>query len=146
VAASVLVGALAALAIVLAVPRRVPQEPREERREAAVQPAPAGEPQGMRVEAPASTTVVDEPEPAPEAAPPPGRGRIDVNARPWARVYLDGKEVGYTPLVLRRIPAGKHVLRLVNPELEEERKIRVKVEAGAVRKIAVDFTADPSLY
>jgi hypothetical protein len=44
------------------------------------------------------------------------RGGATVKSRPaGARVYLDGEQVGYTPLTLSTLPIGKHLLRLERP-------------------------------
>ena len=136
VAVAALGGLLAAIALALLAHHGLP-------RRSATGAAPAPAPRTVE-------PATEEPPAAREAAPPApepppvevdgGRGRLDVNARPWARVYLDGRHVGYTPLSLRRVPAGRHVLRFVNPELGMEKKIVVKLKAGGVRKIAVDFT------
>lgn len=39
-------------------------------------------------------------------------GRLYLNSYPWSVVYLDGKRVGTTPLILSRVPIGSHTLRL----------------------------------
>jgi hypothetical protein len=33
---------------------------------------------------------------------------LNVNARPWANVWLDGRAVGETPLANLRVPVGEH--------------------------------------
>jgi serine/threonine-protein kinase len=144
VGAAALVGALAALAVVLIVLRIVPGDPPvvTPRKGVASGTATAVAPAPPEVVAP---EAVPEPAAPADDARPVGRGRIDINARPWARVYLDGKHAGYTPLSLERVPAGRHVLRLVNPDMDTERRIVVKVKPGGVRKIAVDFTDAQSL-
>ncbi|MBW2261069.1 MAG: serine/threonine protein kinase [Deltaproteobacteria bacterium] len=152
IASATLVGALLALMLVLLVlrslqgGRQVDERPAGEPRAAADRPPerPAIAGAHGADEAPAEQPEVREGgEDAASMKPAAGKGRLDINARPWARVFLDGKDVGYTPLILKRVPAGRHVLRLVNPDLGKERKIGVKVKPGTVRKIAVDFT-DPS--
>jgi len=63
-------------------------------------------------------------------------GIISVNAQPFANVYLDGQKKGETPIELRRIPAGKHLILLTRPGyrdirrevmLEREQKINIGV-------------------
>lgn len=44
-------------------------------------------------------------------------GRLTVNARPWADVWLDGVFVGRTPVIGREVTAGSHTVRLVHPTL-----------------------------
>jgi PEGA domain len=53
--------------------------------------------------------------PTPEPTGPAGRfvGRLSVDSRPpGARVFLDGKLLGTTPLAESSIPAGEHAIRL----------------------------------
>ncbi len=69
---------------------------------------------------PDSTPVADAPLPSPDApraeATTPGRvkpARIRVGTLPAAAdIYLDGKKVGQSPLELRRIKPGRHVLEV----------------------------------
>ncbi len=64
--------------------------------------------------------------PASEPTPPPVKkekrkaeteyGFLTVNAAPWARVAIDGKQLGQTtPVVEHKLAAGKHVLTLTGP-------------------------------
>lgn len=137
-----------ALALVLVVtalpylPGRSPARPDPAKPSPAAQAAPPGELEETRP-VPAEPAQM---QPAPSAARAPaldrkskGKGGLDINVKPWAEVYLDGQRVGYTPLSLKKVEAGRHVLRLVNPKLGIERKIAVKVKPGTVRKIALDF-------
>ena len=54
--------------------------------------------------------------PAPAAVPPTrakGPGSLYVDSRPrGATVFLDGKQIGVTPVSLQDVPAGAHVVRL----------------------------------
>ncbi|MEZ4362223.1 MAG: serine/threonine-protein kinase [Kofleriaceae bacterium] len=51
---------------------------------------------------------------APPADPSgPGLGRLVVAVSPWARVWIDGKPYGETPLRIK-LPPGRHRVRLVN--------------------------------
>jgi hypothetical protein len=53
------------------------------------------------------------PRPAPPA--PPAESRLDIRSTPaGARVLVDGRAVGRTPLTLRGISAGAHTVRLTN--------------------------------
>jgi hypothetical protein len=64
---------------------------------------------------PATRTVTSPPTPS---APPEGfTGTIFVDSRPrGARVFINGKAVGTTPLSLPEVPVGNHVVRLELPE------------------------------
>jgi hypothetical protein len=58
-------------------------------------------------------------EPAPQkpAAPQTFTGSIFVDSRPrGARVLLDGKEIGTTPLRVPDVPVGSHIVRLELPD------------------------------
>ncbi len=46
---------------------------------------------------------------------PVGTGLLKVQVVPWAKVFLDGKLLGETPLEVS-VPAGKHVLMVRNPQ------------------------------
>ncbi len=48
-------------------------------------------------------------------------GRVHVNASPWAQVWIDGTEVGDTPLGDLSVPIGPHEFRFLNPQFGEKR-------------------------
>src|SRR5438067_44191 len=60
------------------------------------------------------------------AAPPPppkvtAKGELVLLIRPWAKVEVDGREVGITPLnEPLMLAAGEHKVRLINPELQKD--------------------------
>ena len=68
-------------------------------------------------------------QPAPRATKK-GSGVLRVNARPWAKVFVDGRFVGNTPQMRIPVSAGSHVVRLTNPEFGLSKTIRVQVEPG----------------
>ncbi len=69
---------------------------------------------------------------APEMPPPrkpPGRVvlyPVDINAKPWARVYIDGKYADDTPF-RASLPAGAHRVRFVNPQDGSTKEITITV-------------------
>jgi hypothetical protein len=69
-----------------------------------------------------------------EVAEPPqrGPGMLRINSRPWARVIVDGKPMGNTPLRALWLPAGSHEIELVNDELQMRRTLQVHIEPGQV--------------
>jgi eukaryotic-like serine/threonine-protein kinase len=73
-----------------------------------------------------------------EAAP--RRGRLKVLVRPWARVYLDGKDIGLTPIPVRKVYEGPHRLRFHNSKLKrtERRSVVIRPEREAVVKIRLE--------
>jgi hypothetical protein len=76
--------------------------------------------------------------PAPDAAaaavaPPPRKPParvvlypVDINARPWARVYIDGKYADDTPF-RASLAAGVHRVRFVNPQDGSTKEISITV-------------------
>jgi tRNA A-37 threonylcarbamoyl transferase component Bud32 len=57
-------------------------------------------------------------------------GTLDLNADPWARVSIDGKSVGETPVVGLALSAGTHRVRLENPPLGVVRDLVVEIRPG----------------
>jgi len=97
--------------------------------------------------APAAAPVVETVRkviPKPVAAPPvppvaSNRGRLAITTQvPGAKVLLDGKRVGDTPVTIDDVAPGRHVVSLSSPEGSAKRTIRI--EAGQT------FTLDVPLY
>jgi hypothetical protein len=65
-------------------------------------------------------------------------GVLNVNARPWADVLIDGKAVGQTPLANIALRVGEHQITFRHPQLGE-RTERVVITAKGVNRIAVDL-------
>lgn len=65
-------------------------------------------------------------------------GRLNVNARPWADVSIDGEPVGQTPMANLELAVGTHEVVFRHPQLGS-RTERVVVSARAVNRVAVDF-------
>lgn len=63
-------------------------------------------------------------------------GRVNVNAVPWAQVWIDGKDHGETPLANVSLPIGPHELILRHPQLGEQRQT-VVVKAEALERVSV---------
>jgi hypothetical protein len=76
---------------------------------------------------PEDRTAIDVPAPVPApAAPPAATGEIAIETQPaGARVLLDGKPVGESPLKLTGIPAGRHVVTFVSSSGEVTKTVRV---------------------
>jgi hypothetical protein len=64
--------------------------------------------------------------------------RLNVNARPWADVSIDGEPVGQTPLANLELAVGTHEIVFRHPQLGS-RTERIVVSARAVNRVAVDF-------
>jgi len=69
------------------------------------------------------------------------QGELVLLIRPWARVEVDGREVGVTPLnEPLMLPAGEHTVRLVNPELNKDltRTVHITPSGREVLKELLD--------
>ena len=83
------------------------------------------------VEAPAPRTAAGS-----RAAPAAATGRIEIDTQPaGARVLVDGKAAGESPLTLDAVAAGRHTLTFISSSGTVERKVRV--DAGKTLKIDV---------
>jgi len=69
----------------------------------------------------------------------PPEGLLNVNARPWADVSIDGVAAGQTPLANITLPVGPHQITFRHPQLGE-RTERIVVTAKGVNRIAVDLS------
>jgi hypothetical protein len=69
---------------------------------------------------------------------PVPRGRISLNARPWAEVWIDSSLVGQTPLANVDVPLGEHEVVFRHPELGERRQT-VVVRADADARVSTIF-------
>src|SRR5262249_9136493 len=116
-------------------------------------PAPAAKPPAAAEPAPerevAETTEAPVPrprarkpvQPAAGEAPITGRGELVLLIRPWAKVEVDGREIGVTPLnEPLMLGAGEHVVRLVNPDLGKDitRTVHISPSGRSVLKELLD--------
>ncbi|MEW5851813.1 MAG: serine/threonine-protein kinase [Myxococcota bacterium] len=59
-----------------------------------------------------------------------GRGRLNLQSHPWARVYVDGRDTGrFTPLIGLELDAGRHQIQLVNDETGGSDTFTVRIRA-----------------
>ncbi|MBA3885232.1 MAG: PEGA domain-containing protein, partial [Acidobacteria bacterium] len=72
------------------------------------------------------------------AMPTPANGVVNVNASPWAEVWIDGRRVGETPLANVSVPLGSHEVVFRHPEFGEKRQT-ISVTGGAPVRISVDM-------
>jgi hypothetical protein len=68
----------------------------------------------------------------------PPKGLLNVNARPWADVLIDGEMAGQTPLSNLSLTVGPHQITFRHPQFGE-RTERVVVTAQGVNRVAIDF-------
>jgi serine/threonine protein kinase len=118
-----------------------PAAPEQEPEAAPTKPAPAPE----RVEAPPPVPVapvvshtaarrVLPPAPAKAAS---ANGSLWVKVRPWARVFVDGRLRGETPLDPFAVPAGHHTVLLLNDQLKLRKTYEVDVRPNEEREVKV---------
>jgi hypothetical protein len=69
---------------------------------------------------------------------PVPRGRISVNAAPWAEVWIDNQSVGETPLANLDVAVGQHAIVFRHPQLGERRE-SVVVRADADARVSTTF-------
>ena len=67
----------------------------------------------------------------------PAKGTIKVLVHPWAKVFLDGKEVGITPLKPLSVYQGAHTLRLENSPPGQKKTVRVVVRPGKTKVVKI---------
>ena len=66
-------------------------------------------------------------------------GTVNLNAAPWAEVYLDGRSLGETPIANASVSAGTHEVIFRNPQFIEMRQM-VTVASGKATRLAVTLT------
>ena len=69
---------------------------------------------------------------------PVPNGTLNINAQPWAAVWIDGNSVGETPIGNMSVVPGEHEIVFRHPELGERRQ-KTMVRAGAETRVAVNF-------
>ena len=92
--------------------------------------------ESLGFEAPRTITVV--PGQVTSVAIDPPKGLLNVNARPWADVLIDGEMAGQTPLSSLSLAIGPHQVTFRHPQFGE-RTERIAVTARGVNRVAVDF-------
>ena len=65
-------------------------------------------------------------------------GTLNINAQPWAAVWIDGNSVGETPLGNLSVVPGEHEVVFRHPQLGERRQ-KTLVRAGAETRVAVNL-------
>lgn len=65
-------------------------------------------------------------------------GSVNLNAAPWAEVFIDGQRVGETPIGNLAVPIGPHEIVFRHPQFGERRHA-VSVTAGAPVRLSVEM-------
>ena len=66
-------------------------------------------------------------------------GWLRLAVAPWARVTVDGKDIGLTPLPKLTLTEGVHELELVNPDIKRRYQATVRVQADKQTELRVDL-------
>ncbi len=66
-------------------------------------------------------------------------GTVNLNATPWAEVFIDGQRVGETPIGNLSVPVGPHEIVFRHPQFGERRHA-VSVTAGVPVRLSVEMT------
>jgi hypothetical protein len=81
--------------------------------------------------------------PDPTPASPASAGTLAVFSQPsGATVYVDGLDVGHTPINLTTVMPGNHQIRLELPDYRAWSS-SVRIEAGSGEKILAIFEREP---
>lgn len=64
-------------------------------------------------------------------------GRLNINAVPWAEVFIDGRRAGVTPLFGLELPPGIYTIQFVNEPLGVDRSRSVTLSENEERDIVV---------
>lgn len=67
------------------------------------------------------------------------KGFLSLKVQPWARVEVDGHDMGLTPLPNLQLFEGTHDLVLENPDLAKRWEGQVRIEAGQVKELKVSL-------
>jgi hypothetical protein len=67
------------------------------------------------------------------------RGTMNLNAVPWAEVWVDGQKKGETPIANLSVPLGTRDVVFKHPEFGE-RKMSATVNAKTPTVLSVDFS------
>jgi len=67
------------------------------------------------------------------------QGTVNINAQPWAEVWIDGKKIGETPLANLSVPLGVREIVFKHPQFGE-RKVVTTVVADETGAVAIDFS------
>ncbi len=99
-------------------------------------PPDAQLPSVMHIDAGPPTAAPATPEAPPKAAK---MGRLTVTSFPWAKVRIDGKAAGHTPLRSVRLAPGAHIIELTNPKTGQKARRRVRITEGKATSLRVEL-------
>ncbi|MHB8873250.1 MAG: serine/threonine-protein kinase, partial [Myxococcaceae bacterium] len=94
---------------------------------------PATAATGDPAKSPAASTT------GPAAGAPAGPGFVSLDARPWADVFIDGRQIDRTPIARYPLPPGQYQIVFKNPERQREATRLVTVESGRPTSVLVEL-------
>jgi hypothetical protein len=68
------------------------------------------------------------------------RAPVNVNATPWAEVWIDGEHLGETPIANHMLRIGTHQVELRHPELGTKR-VSFAVALNSTNRLATNMRA-----
>jgi len=68
-----------------------------------------------------------------------GKAKLSINCKPWAKVFLDNRPIGTTPIANLEIDSGTYSLRLVNNQINAKKTLRIKASPGENIKKNIEF-------
>ncbi len=71
-------------------------------------------------------------------AAPVGQGQLVIFVKPWATVWIDGKQWGQTPF-RESVPSGTHKLKLVHDDSGRTERFTITIKPGETTKIERDW-------
>ncbi len=76
---------------------------------------------------------------APPRAPRSTHGFLHLNSMPWTEVYLGKRKLGVTPLLGKKLPKGRHRLRMVNKKAGIDETVVVIIRPGKKTSLLKKF-------
>jgi predicted Ser/Thr protein kinase len=67
------------------------------------------------------------------------KGKLKINVKPWADVYVDGKCIGETPLEPLELTPGEYYVLVKNEKLGKESSSRVTIEPNKTHSVEVNW-------
>src|SRR6185295_4410953 len=78
------------------------------------------------------------PPPSPEPAPDADSGHLTLTTRPTTTIYLDGRQIGQTPIDLR-LATGRHEIKMIGRDQRTRKTMTLDVTAGQESNLSFTF-------
>jgi len=119
-------------------PQPPPPKPATKPSPSLPEPEPEPEPETTVPETPAPETKPHPRHHKPRHAPAL-HGYLQVNSTPWTEVYVDDRDVGFTPVVKLKLPVGEHEVRLINEGYQIDEAFVVIIEEDKTYNVLKKF-------